>query len=92
MTSLRPRLKELNDNPYIFSPYYICKTFLEILSIARNVLIISTNWCNKMTKETNWEQKIKKKQNESMRKKINTEMNGNFPFWEFGRKCIKKVC
>lgn len=31
-------------------------TFLEILLIARNVLIINTNWKGKMTKETNWEQ------------------------------------
>ena len=29
---------------------------LEILLIARNVLIINTNWKGKMTKETNWEQ------------------------------------
>ena len=31
-------------------------TFLTILLIARNVLIINTNWKGKMTKETNWEQ------------------------------------
>ena len=29
---------------------------LEILLIARNVLIINTTWNGKMTKETNWEQ------------------------------------
>lgn len=27
--------------------------FLEILLIARNILIINTNWNDKMTKETN---------------------------------------
>ena len=29
---------------------------LEILLIARNVLIINTNWDDKITKETNWKQ------------------------------------
>jgi hypothetical protein len=32
------------------------EVLLEILLIARNVLIINTNWKGKMTKETNWEQ------------------------------------
>lgn len=36
---------------------YNCgNTLLEILLIARNVLIINTNRNGKMTKETNWEQ------------------------------------
>ena len=29
---------------------------LEILLIARDVLIINTNWDDKITKETNWKQ------------------------------------
>ena len=34
----------------------IDESLLEILLIARNVLIINTNWDDKITKETNWKQ------------------------------------
>ena len=44
--------------PYLFVREFLLLTdgvkfFLEILLIARNVLIINTNWNGKMTKETN---------------------------------------
>ena len=46
--------KEKNREDYVIVPTHYL--LLEILLIARNVLIINTNWKGKMTKETNWEQ------------------------------------
>ena len=57
---------------------------LEILLTTRNILIINTNWNDKMTKETNQEQQNQEPPKWKHEKtKINTENNGNFPILTF---------
>ena len=67
--------------------------FLIILLISRNMLIINTNWCDKMTKKQIGNKKIKKPKNENIcLTYLDAENNGNFHFLSLEGYDYLRIC